>query len=120
MADIKNEKTENIDAVVQNVEESSFDFRAIYTAVVLNWQWFALSIFICICAALIYLRYTTPVYQVSVKMLIKDDNGRSRNANRMLSNMMEVGGISNSNGLENEDLSRGSCQELKAPHAILQ
>ncbi len=102
MADIKNEKTENIDAVVQNVEESSFDFRAIYTAVVLNWQWFALSIFICICAALIYLRYTTPVYQVSVKMLIKDDNGRSRNANRMLSNMMEVGGISNSNGLENE------------------
>ena len=98
----KIEKTENMDAVVQNEGESSFDFRAIYTALVLNWQWFALSIFICICGALIYLRYKQPIYQVSVKMMIKDDNGRSRTANRMLSNIMDNGNIANSYGIENE------------------
>jgi len=98
----KIEKTENMDAVVQNEGESSFDFRAIYTALVLNWQWFALSIFICVCGALIYLRYKQPIYQVSVKMMIKDDNGRSRTANRMLSNIMDNGNIANSYGIENE------------------
>ena len=99
----KIEKTESIDSVVNNnEEESSFDFRAIYTALVLNWQWFALSIFICVCGALIYLRYSTPVYQVSVKMMIKEESGRSRTANRMLSNLMDDGNIANSNGLENE------------------
>ena len=99
----KIEKTESIDSVVNNnEEESSFDFRAIYTALVLNWQWFALSIFICVCGALIYLRYSTPIYQVSVKMMIKEESGRSRTANRMLSNLMDDGNIANSNGLENE------------------
>ena len=99
----KKEKVESIDSVIaNNEEESSFDFRAIYTAVVLNWQWFVLSIFICVCGALIYLRYKTPIYQVSVKMMIKEENGRSRNANRMLTNMMDWGNIANSNGLENE------------------
>ena len=51
----KLETTETIDALAQNEQESSFDFRTIFTIFILNWQWFALSIFICLCGALIYL-----------------------------------------------------------------
>lgn len=97
----KIETIDNIDAIVQNEEESSFDFRTIFTMVVLNWQWFLLSILICVFSAMIYLRYTTPVYQVSVKMLIKDEDNRRRST-QMLSNMRDFGFISNSTGIENE------------------
>ncbi len=98
----KVETVENIDPIVQNEEESSFDFRTIFTMVVLNWQWFVLSILIFFFGAMIYLRYTTPVYQVSVKMLIKDEDSRSRRSNQMLSNMKDLGFMTNSNGIENE------------------
>lgn len=97
----KIETIDNIDAIVQNEEESSFDFRTIFTMVVLNWQWFLLSILICVFSSMIYLRYTTPVYQVSVKMLIKDEDNRRRST-QMLSNMRDFGFISNSTGIENE------------------
>ena len=58
---------ENINQGTNNVqqeleESSSFNFRTIFTALVLNWQWFVLSIVICLSAAAIKLRYATPIY----------------------------------------------------------
>lgn len=89
--------------LLKSEEESSFNFKTIFTMFVLNWQWFALSIIICICTAFIYLRYKSPVYQVSVKMLIKDeDNSRRGGANQMLANMQDFGFISSSAGIDNE------------------
>ena len=52
---------------------SMFSFANIYTAVILNWKWFVLSLIICIGLAAVYLRYTTPIYQASAKLLIKDN-----------------------------------------------
>ena len=85
-------------------EQSVFSFQNIFTMFVLNWQWFLLSMFICLCGALIYLRYAPKVYQVSVKMLIKDDDTRSRrsSANQMLANMQDFGFMTNSAGIDNE------------------
>ena len=83
-------------------EQSVFSFQNLYAMVVLNWQWFILSVFICLCGALIYLRYATPSYQVSSKMLIKDENNRRSSTNQMLSNMQDLGIITNSAGIENE------------------
>ena len=80
-----------------------FSFQNIFAMLVLNWQWFLLSLFICVCGALIYLRYAKPVYQVSAKMLIKDEDNRHLNsANQMLANMQDFGFMSNSAGIENE------------------
>ena len=88
---------------MQNSEaESAFSFRTIMAMFILNWQWFLLSMFICLCTALIYLRYASPVYQVSAKILIKDDNTRRRSNANMLANMQELGFMTNSNGIENE------------------
>ena len=84
-------------------EQSMFSFQNLFAMLVLNWQWFLLSMFICVCGALIYLRYATKNYQVSAKMLIKDDDSRRRSsANQMLANMQDFGFMSNSAGIENE------------------
>ena len=93
--------TENFDSQVQN-EESLFDIKTIFTLIVLNWQWFVLSLIICISLAGIYLRYKSPVYQVSAKMLIKEETNNRRASNQMLANMQDFGFISNSAGIENE------------------
>ena len=83
-------------------EESSFDIKTIFTLLVLNWQWFLVSIIIFVSGAFIYLRYQPRVYQMSVKMLIKDESNNRRNAGQMLANMQDFGFISNSTGIENE------------------
>ena len=105
MEDIKRNDSvvESTDFAVQGKsEESSFDIKTIFTLVVLNWKWFLLSMFIAVCGALIYLRYKAPVYQLSAKMLIKDENNNRRNSNQMLANMQDLGFISNSAGIDNE------------------
>ena len=106
---------ESIDNAVQE-EGSSFDFRTIFALFVLNWQWFLLSMFIFICGALIYLRYKSPVYQVSAKMLIKDETDNRRYGNQMLANMQDLGFISNSAGIDNEVEILKSC--LLAEQAV--
>ena len=58
-------------------EKSSIDFQAIYTALVLNWKWFVLTLIISLGLAAIYLRYTTPKYQALAKMRIKQDDSRN-------------------------------------------
>ena len=83
-------------------EQSMFSFQNLFAMLVLNWQWFLLSLFICVCGALLYLRYATPSYQVSAKMLIKDDDNRRRNTTQMLANMQDFGFMTNSAGIENE------------------
>lgn len=93
---------EGFDASGQKEDESSFNLKTVFTLVILNWPWFILSMFIFICGALMYLRYTDPVYSVSMKMLIKDDTSNRRPSNQMLSNMQDFGFISNSTGIENE------------------
>ena len=100
------EKKISLDELEDLIEESeggqsSFNFQTIYAALVLNWQWFLLSLIICFCMALIYLRYAEPVYQVSARMLIKNDQ-RKKNANQVLSGVEDLGFLSNSTGIENE------------------
>ena len=77
-------------------------FQAIFAALVLHWQWFLLSLIICISGALIYLRYTESVYMVSARMLIKDEQKRRGNPNQMLAGVEDLGFLTNSTGIDNE------------------
>ena len=99
MAEEKKLTLEEIDELLDK-EESSFNFRELYTMLILNWQWFAISLVACLIVAVLYLRYATPVYEVSSKMLIKDEDNRGRN-NSIL-NMTNLGMMSNSEGIDNE------------------
>ena len=95
--------TQNGSQMIGEEQESSFDIKSLLTMFILNWQWFALSVFVCLCIAMVYLRYTNPVYQVAVKILIKDEGSKqARGGNQMLANMQDLGFISNSNGIDNE------------------
>ena len=83
-------------------ESNAFTLSAIWTIVVLNWQWIALSTFIALCLAFCYLRYTEPVFTSSMKVLIKDDDGKRRSMGAGQMNLEQMGLISNSNGFDNE------------------
>ena len=80
---------------------SWFSLPNLFATLVLNWQWFLLSLIIFVCGALIYLRYAEPVYQVSARMLIKDEN-KSNNPAQMLAGVEDLGFLSNSTGIDNE------------------
>ena len=72
---------------LEREEKSTFDFQTIYTALILNWKWFVVSLIICLGSAVLYLRYTTPVYQAFAKLLIKDENNsKSRGGSNALLN----------------------------------
>lgn len=102
MSDEKKLSLDELEEILDNEQESAFSIRNIYAMVILNWQWILLSLIIFISGALIYLRYATPVYQASAKMLIKDDQSSRRRANQALSNMTDLGFMTNSTGIENE------------------
>lgn len=94
-------KNLELESLQESEEQSSFNFAAIYTTLILNWKWFVLSLIICLGAAHIYLRYTTPIYQAVAKLLIKGDDQTSRRGNSIQSSA-NLGIISNSNGIDNE------------------
>ena len=96
-------KNLELESIQDSEESSSINFAAIYTALVLNWKWFVLSIIICLGAAHIYLRYTTPIYQATAKLLIKDDSSSGgRRGGNSIQSATNLGIISNSSGIDNE------------------
>ena len=95
------EELENLLEEGENGSGSHLNFATIYAMLVLNWQYFLFSLIILVCGSLLYLRYTDPTYKVSARLLIKDQD-KKRNANQMLSNMMDLGIMTNSSGIDNE------------------
>ena len=86
-------------------EQSSFNFQTVYTAFILNWKWYLLSVILCLGLGFLYIRYTTPIYNTSAKLLIKDGNDDKKGsggAMQALESMSSLGIISNSYGVENE------------------
>lgn len=85
----ENIKIENIDGFnYADEEESSFDIKALLAVFVLNWKWFALSVLICICIGVAYWKMADPVYEMSAKMLIREDEKSSGSlASQMMSNL---------------------------------
>lgn len=104
MADEKKISLEELeDFMVRDREKSSFfSFSNLWTILVLNWQWFVLSLLICVLSGWLYLRYTMPTYQMSARVLIKNDNSKSSNVSQVQSEDQEFGFLSNSTGIENE------------------
>lgn len=94
------EQQKNLYSIDEDNEKSSFDFQKIFTLFLLNWKWFVLSLIICIGSSYLYLRYSTPVYSTVAKLLVKDDGDNGRRGR--LSDMSNLGIISNNYGLENE------------------
>lgn len=98
------EEQKKLDLDLSRMEEetSSLNFKTIYEAVILHWEWFLLSIILCLGTAFMYLRYATPTYSAYAKILVKDDNNNGYRQPQTLKNMTDLGIVSNSAGLDNE------------------
>ena len=77
---------------------SFFDLRAIIDVLILNWQWFVLSLIICLGIAWLHLRYTTPYYSAFAKVFVKT------NSTTNLRSINALGEVVQSYGMENEKL----------------
>ena len=70
---------------------------------------------------MIYIRYTSPVYQVKAKILIKDDDNNSRSSSaKQIMNTTTLGIMNSSDGFDNElevlksiSLAEGAVRDLK-------
>src|SRR5699024_2336160 len=58
----------------QEAQNQPIDLKAILYNYLRHWHWFAISVAICVFLAFLYLRYATPEYSITSKVLIKDDN----------------------------------------------
>ena len=83
---------------VEEEKGSFFDLRAILDVLILHWQWFLLSLVICLGIAWLHLRYTTPYYSAYAKMFVKT------NSTTNLRSINALGEVVQSYGMENEKL----------------
>lgn len=83
---------------VEEEKGSFFDLRAILDVLILNWQWFLLSLIICLGIAWLHLRYTTPYYSAYAKVFVKT------NSTTNLRSINALGEVVQSYGMENEKL----------------
>lgn len=86
-------------------DESTIDYQVLLQKCQKQWRWFIVSVLTCLIIALAYIRYATPVYNVSASVLIQQGGqkgslgGLSGGALDMLQGF---GGISLSSSFDNE------------------
>lgn len=86
----------------KNLPEQEFNIYEILFKYMAYWPWFVASVILCLGCAHMYLRYSTPVYSTSAKILIKEqDNYRSKSSTP-LSNVMELATINLTSLFDNE------------------
>ena len=79
-----------------NIQELLFRY-------LIHWPWFVVSIIICIAGAWGYLRLTTPIYNISATVLIKDEKkGGGASMSSDLEKMGLEGFVSSSSNVDNE------------------
>ena len=79
-----------------------YDFRRLFTVVVLHWPWFIASLLACLLAAVVFLRYATPTYKIKAKILVKGDERNKGGNQKNPYDMEDFGFIVNSAGVDNE------------------
>lgn len=96
MIEEKNKKRVEQSEEQVNIQELLFRY-------LIHWPWFVVSVIICLAVAWGYLRLTTPVYNISATVLIKDEKkGGSANMSSELERMGLDGFVSSSNNVDNE------------------
>lgn len=88
------------DDIFEEKEEKT-DYRTILFRYIIRWPWFVASILVCLFSAWIYLRYTTPVYNISASIIIKDEK-KGGNAGSDLTAFEDLGILSSSKNIDNE------------------
>ncbi|WP_299231822.1 tyrosine-protein kinase [uncultured Bacteroides sp.] len=87
---------------MEEAQEKPFNIYEIVFKYLVYWPWFIISVIFCMVFAFIYLRYSTPVYTVDSKVLIKETDSRSQSAGSALMALQDMGGFSMTSNFDNE------------------
>ena len=85
--------------------EESINLYALFFKYLVYWPWFVASVIVCLGLAFVYLRYQTPVYNVTSAVLVKEEDPRSRSmaaAGGAIEALQGMGGLSMTNNFDNE------------------
>ena len=83
--------------------EEQINIQEILFRYLIHWPWFVVSVIVCVALAWGYLRLTTPIYNISATVLIKDEKkGGGANMSSELEKMGLNGFVSSSSNIENE------------------
>ena len=86
----------------KNMPEEEFNIYEILFKYLAYWPWVLASLILCLSCTFMYLRYITPVYNASAKVLIKEQDNYRRKSSTPLSNVMEMATISFTSLFDNE------------------
>ena len=88
---------------VQNPEEEEgINLYEIFFKYLIYWPWFVASVLVCLIGSYVYLRYQTPVYNISSSVLIKEQDKRGGGMSSPLGAIQELGMMSLTNNFDNE------------------
>ena len=93
-------KEELYDDLFEEREEKT-DYSALLFPYIIRWPWIVASVVLCLALAWVYLRFATPVYNISATVLIKDDK-KGGGISSDLALFQDMGMISASGNVDNE------------------
>lgn len=83
-------------------QEESFDVVAFLQKYLAYWHWFVIGVVAMVVVVYAWLRFQTPIYNVSAAVLIKEDDKNSNINNSPLSAIQDLGMFSMTNNFDNE------------------
>ena len=87
----------------QESKEENIDVKELLFKYLIHWPWFVGTVVVCLIAAWVYLYMSTPVYNISATVLIKDDKkGGSAGMLSGLESLGLDGMVSSSQNIDNE------------------
>ena len=81
-------------------EEEGIDFQKLLMIFLINWKWCVLSVIVCMAGAFVYLRYATPLYRITAKVMIKDTK-KGGYTSEMVA-LEDLGFLNSTGGIDNE------------------
>ncbi len=79
------ENNSQVTQLSPDAAENKLDFKKIIYTFLQYWLWYLIAFIVCFVMAFVYLRYTTPLYKITSKILIKDDKGSGADPQDILS-----------------------------------
>lgn len=93
-------KEELYDDIFEDKEEQ-IDFKASLFKYIIRWPWFVASVIICMACAWIYLKQSTPAYNINASILIKDEK-KGGMLGSEFSGLEDLGLLNPSKNIDNE------------------
>jgi len=88
---------------VEEEQEQEINLYALFFKYMVYWPWFVASVLVCCIGMYVFLRYQTPVYNITSSVLIKEDEKKGGNAaTNGLAAIQDLGMFSMSNNFDNE------------------